>query len=195
MKVTVPWVEGTEDDFRDLREAVGEGRTTAGKFDTGDPNSSTSEEDEEDCEPAEDEKGARLLWAAQFGRQDVLESLLEEDPDLVGFRDGDGYSALHRAAYSGRRAACAGLLSRGADVAARTEDGWTPLHSACRWNRADCAEELLASGAPVNARTCGGQTPLHLAAFCGNSSETLQVGLVVAPTVPCTNIICQPCTT
>ena len=137
--------------------------------------SSEEEEDEDESEPPKEKKGDRLLWAAQFGRMDVMEELLEEDAALMRHTDEDGYTALHRAAYSGHEGACQELLRRGADAAARTEDGWTALHSACRWNRADCAEALLAAGADANARTNGGQTPLHLAAYAGKARETLEV--------------------
>ena len=67
------------------------------------------------------------------------------------------------------------LLENGAKIDAITADGWIPLHSACRWNSAECVEILLAEGSDVNCKTTGNQTPLHLAAFCGNSRETIQL--------------------
>ncbi|KAG7274509.1 hypothetical protein CRUP_025702, partial [Coryphaenoides rupestris] len=84
-------------------------------------------------------------------------SLLATDPSLARCYDDDGYTPLHRAAYSGHAHAAAALLAAGSEVEARTADGWTPLHSACRWG-------LRRGGADVNARTAGGLTPLHLAA-------------------------------
>ena len=175
VSLTTPWQEGSEEDFSHLRSALMEGRAKASgpKYETGD--TSSSEEDEESSEPPEDQTGARLLWAAQFGREEEVARLLAADPALVGFSDEDGYTALHRAAYSGRDRVCRDLLAAGADPAARTDDGWTPLHSACRWNRADCAEALLAAGAAPDAATDGGQTALHLATFSGNARETMQV--------------------
>ncbi len=183
VSMTVPWQESKLDDdddaFDELHKAMAENRTK--KFSaagTGDQSSGSSDEDDDEEEPPEDEPGQRLLWAAQFGRLDVAESILAADPGLVGHRDDDGYSALHRAAYSGHESACRLLLSMGADPAATTKEGWTPLHSACHWGRAGCAEVLLADAAtPVNATTRGGQTPLHLAAACGgrDASGALQV--------------------
>ena len=55
-------------------------------------------------------------------------------PELINQRDQDGYSALHRAAYSNAFQASAFLLEKGSSVTLKTNDGWTPLHSAARWN-------------------------------------------------------------
>lgn len=85
--------------------------------------------------------------------------------------DEDGYSPLHRAAYSGHVEVVSALLASGSKVNSRTVDGWTPLHSACRWNRVTVVSHLLQHGADLNAQTNGGLTPLHLAASCTSSSK------------------------
>ena len=124
-----------------------------------------------------------MLWAAEHGRLELAQQLLDQDPDLHTTRDEDGYTALHRAAYN-NETALAELLVRqipavlvsttetvcrvwqvwaGADPRAVTPAGWTPLHSAARWDSLDCVELLLPL-VPVNTATQGGQTPLHLAA-------------------------------
>ena len=59
-----------------------------------------------------------------------------------------------------------------------------------RWNAASCVEVLLAWGADVNAETQGRQTPLHLAAFCGNSRDTLQL-LLMHPDLRPLSFNCQ----
>ena len=41
-----------------------------------------------------------MLWAAERGLCERVGQLLERDPALVGARDGDGYTPLHRAAYN-----------------------------------------------------------------------------------------------
>ena len=51
-------------------------------------------------------------------------------------------------------------------------------------------EILLAWGADVNAETQGQQTPLHLAAFCGNSRDTLQL-LIMHPDLRPQSFNCQ----
>jgi len=90
----------------------------------------------------------------------------------VHCRDEDGYTPLHRAAYSGHVEVVSALLTSGSDVNPRTIDGWTPLHSACRWSHATVASFLLQRGADLNAQTNGGLTPLHLAASHTSSSKT-----------------------
>lgn len=67
------------------------------------------------------------------------------------------------------------LLSRGANIHAKTSDGWQPLHSAARWNQAKTAAILIQNGADVNAQSNGGQTPLMLAASNKEGCETLQL--------------------
>lgn len=76
-----------------------------------------------------------LLKAAEKGRLDLVEYSLDRDLSLLCCVDADGYTALHRAAYNGHIQVVRTLLTRGADVMARTVDGWQPLHCACRWGK------------------------------------------------------------
>lgn len=101
-----------------------------------------------------------------------MRRLLTADPLLVHCYDEDGYTPLHRAAYSGHVDVISALLAAGSKVNPRTIDGWTPLHSACRWSRVTVASYLLQHGAELNAQTNGGLTPLHLAASHTSSSKT-----------------------
>lgn len=184
----IPWSDGNEEDFSDLHEAIASGKTSLTNYEAPDDSGSTSEEDE--TEPDVSQPGVRLLWAAQFNRLDILSEILESQPDLIKFTDDDGYTALHRAAYSSSKECLVALLMSGADISATTADVWTPLHSACRWNRANCAEILLNWGADVNKVTQGGQTPLHLAAFCAKSTDTLQL-LLLNPKIKAMAKNCQ----
>jgi len=198
----VEWSEGQEDDFKELHEAIKAGSAQTDEYvniesdeEEGDmvderameafknyrkdgklPNQEDSSSEEDESEP--NEPGPKFLWAAQHNNVDLIKDLYKQDANLIKFADSDGYTALHRAAYSGSKECLVILLSFGADLSALTEDGWTPLHSACRWNRTSCVETLLAWGADVNKSTTGGQTPLHLAAVCPNSSNTLLVLLL-----------------
>lgn len=94
----------------------------------------------------------------------TVHRLITADPLLVHCCDADGYTPLHRAAYSGHVDVISALLNAGSKVNPRTVDGWTPLHSACRWSHVAVASFLLQHGAELNAQTNGGLTPLHLAA-------------------------------
>lgn len=40
------------------------------------------------------------MWACEHGHQSVVERILEQHPEAVGAQDSDGYTPLHRAAYS-----------------------------------------------------------------------------------------------
>ncbi|VVC90540.1 ankyrin repeat domain-containing protein 49 [Leptidea sinapis] len=119
-----------------------------------------------------------ILWAAENGEIDTVQELLSKQPGLVHARDSDGYTPLHRAAYSNHVHVICYLLSVGANVSTKTELGWTPLHSACNWNNYPSAARLLAAGADPAALSDGGQTPLHLASAISHCKSTLLVLLL-----------------
>jgi uncharacterized protein len=111
-----------------------------------------------------------VFEAAAFGDIDRLTELLGDEPSFVTSYSGDGFTALHFAAFFGRPDAARLLLERGADVDARGR-GWmtgTPLHSAASAGHVDVVQILLAAGADPNARQSGGWTPLHGAAHNGD---------------------------
>lgn len=121
-----------------------------------------------------------FCWVLVFGPSESLFflfqlstvlHLLTSDPLLVDCCDEDGYTPLHRAAYSGHVEVASALLASGSKVNPRTIDGWTPLHSACRWSHVAVVSCLLQNGADLNAQTNGGLTPLHLAASYTSSSK------------------------
>jgi len=236
--VDIPWQEGTEEDFVELREHLEKVRVDKGDNDKDsdsesdddtevieefvnigekskndgagssddesenifdedkirfhnqlDDNESESE-DEPETDPGPEHPSRRLLWAAQHNHLDILKAIVKDKPGLLGVKDEDGYTPLHRASYSGNIEAMRELLNSGADPSATTAEGWTPLHSACRWNQAAGAQLLLSHGAPLNQTTQGGQTALHLAAFGTNSRETLEL-LLTQPGVDGTVVNCQ----
>ncbi len=120
-----------------------------------------------------------LFEAASAGDLDRLSELLAADPASVGLRSGDGFTALHLAAFFGSEEAARLLVNRGADVDARGQ-GWmtgTPLHSAAAGRHARVVQVLLEAGADPNARQSGGWTPLHSAARNG---DVASVRLLVA---------------
>nr|ACO13044.1 Ankyrin repeat domain-containing protein 49 [Lepeophtheirus salmonis] len=189
VNMSVPWKDGTKNDFEEMKEAARQGlleKNEAGDsdddFDSDSPTPDVREGpnpfdssdgiEEKDEEPPE-KLGERFLWFAQRGNMDEVSQILDGEPHLISFKDEDGYTALHRSAYTNHSKLAKYLLLKEGDLSAVTVDGWTPLHSACRWNAFECVELFLAWGADPNLTTPGGQTPLHLAATHGEALELL----------------------
>jgi uncharacterized protein len=108
--------------------------------------------------------------AAIVGDLSRLAELLDEaDAGPVDERSGDGFTALHLAAFFGRLRAAQELLDRGADP-----NAWAsgvlrvqPLHSAIAASQQAVARLLVERGADVNTAQDGGIAPLHEAAANG----------------------------
>ena len=111
-----------------------------------------------------------VFEAAGFGDVDRLTELLEAEPSLVNDYSGDGFTALHFAAFFGRPDAASLLIERGAEVDAFGR-GWmtgTAIHSAVSRLHGDIVRILLDAGANPNVRQSAGWTPLHAAAMNGD---------------------------
>lgn len=101
--------------------------------------------------------------AATMGRDEILELLLERDPEAVNIRAESGWTPLHLAAFGGHTAACAVLLSCGADPNAFDDEGKTPLHR-CVTSGSDTASQVLLRGsADPNVPDRFRAMPLHIA--------------------------------
>src|SRR6266566_3813262 len=112
----------------------------------------------------------RALAEAVKARVAALD-VFEADPGLTDRRSGDGFTALHLAAFFGQDDAVRLLLARGADPDA-PGTGWmtgTPLNSAASAGRAATVDLLLEAGADPDAVQRGGWTPLHSAAHNGDA--------------------------
>lgn len=103
----------------------------------------------------------------------LAELLGESDADPIDARSGDGFTALHLAAFFGRLRIAQELLDRGADA-----NTWSsgvrrvqPLHSAVAGGHAAVARLLVERGAGPDQPQDGGFTPLHAAAR--NGMDTL----------------------
>lgn len=104
--------------------------------------------------------------AAALGDVERLREHLASDPEAFDARGGDGFTALHLAAFFGGAQAVRLLLGAGAPADADAENPLRvrPLHSASAVGDSDAARALLEAGADPNARQQGGFTPLHAAA-------------------------------
>ena len=118
--------------------------------------------------------GVRLdvFEAAAAGRLERVRELVIASPGLVAARAPDGWTALHLAAHFRHLPVVEFLLSRGADVNARSENSHanTALHAAAAGG-ADRAlvQRLVEAGVNVDAKQGGGYTGLHEAASIGRA--------------------------
>jgi uncharacterized protein len=112
-----------------------------------------------------------VFEAAAIGDPGRLEMALKENPEAIGSFSADGFTALHFAAFFGRRLPANLLVLAGADVnaEARNPSRVRPIHSAVAGPDPMMAEILLAMGADVNAQQEGGFTALQAAAKQGNT--------------------------
>ena len=123
---------------------------------------------------AQDELGrVPLHWACATGKVAFAERLLSRTSksrahiEAVEIRE---KTCLHLAAAHDREEMVELLLSKGANVSARSDGGWTPLFVACEKGHVRIVRMLLNAGADVNAKLLNGMTALHLAAQFGHSS-------------------------
>ena len=92
-----------------------------------------------------------IFEASTFGDLDRLTELLAYDPASVVERSGDGFTALHFAAFFGGPEVTSFLVTRGSQVDAHGT-GWmtgTPLHSAASSDHVEVARVLLDAGAEL----------------------------------------------
>lgn len=95
---------------------------------------------------------------------DVLEMLIEAGAD-VNWKDSDGGTALHEAAYGdwGSPTAIAVLLRHGAEPDATTTHGVTPLMLAADRGEIDCIKLLLNAGADPKRKDLEGKSAIDYA--------------------------------
>ncbi|XP_049772536.1 CARD- and ANK-domain containing inflammasome adapter protein-like [Schistocerca cancellata] len=115
-----------------------------------------------------EEKGRRLIQAAEEGAVEEIRTLLAAGADL-GVRDKYMGTALHCAAREGHVDAVKFLVECGAGLEDRNRKESTPLHLAAWKGHTAVVRLLVACSADPNAKGDCGWTPLHFAASYGHT--------------------------
>ncbi|MDR0529599.1 MAG: ankyrin repeat domain-containing protein [Zoogloeaceae bacterium] len=115
-----------------------------------------------------------LLLAVWQGKKPAVEWLLAHGATLN--RPPGKWSALHYAAFSGRRDLLNDLLKRGANPDARSPNGSTPLMMAIYNNQPGIAQTLIERGANRNLRNDWGDGALEWAMRYNQTNIARQLG-------------------
>lgn len=94
-----------------------------------------------------DDGATALIMAAQKGRAEVVEALINGDADVNAKTSPEGYTALILASQNGYSKVVQALLSAGADVNAKRYDGATALKMASQNEHKDVVRLLQDAGA------------------------------------------------
>ena len=118
-----------------------------------------------------------LHWAAFWGYNEVVISLLKNGVTDLNIKNNIGYTALHVAARKGHNEIVIELLKNGAtDVNIKDKIGYTALHVAARKGHNEVVLELLKNGASdVNTKSNKGHTALHWAAGEGHNEVIISL--------------------
>jgi ankyrin repeat protein len=111
-----------------------------------------------------------IFEATAAGKMDKVSEILARDPSSARSCSGDGFTALHFAAFFRRPEIARALIRHGAEIGtvAKNPMKVTPLHSAAAAHSGEIVRLLVENGAPPNVKQEGGWTPLHEAAQIGD---------------------------
>ncbi|HIM23088.1 MAG TPA: ankyrin repeat domain-containing protein [Verrucomicrobia bacterium] len=103
--------------------------------------------------------------AAYVGNIEAVKQHIAAGTDVNEKDDLFGRTPLHHATIGGSKEIAELLVSKGADVNAKSDGalGWNALHYAARGGHKEIAELLIAEGADVNAKDDDGTAPLDMA--------------------------------
>lgn len=115
-----------------------------------------------------------IFEATAAGKAEKVSEILKKDPGSAKRWSGDGFTALHLAAFFGHAEIARMLIRQSADVSATSKNPMkvTPLHSAAAAHSREIVRLLLENDAPADVRQEGGWTPLHEAAQIGDVEMT-----------------------
>ena len=106
--------------------------------------------------------------AATKGNIEAVKQHLDAGADVELKCVNCGGTVLRHAVSGGHIEIVELLVSKDADVNAKTEEGESPLHLAANRGHKEIIELLIARGADVDAKGDSGRTPLHVAAQKGH---------------------------
>jgi hypothetical protein len=106
-------------------------------------------------------------------RQGNLETVLKLQNEigielLRDWKDFNGRSLVHFAAFYKNSISLSGLMREGYDLESETKAGDTPVHIACYQGAVECLKLLNIWGCSLTAPNANGETPSHKAAMRGN---------------------------
>jgi ankyrin repeat protein len=115
-----------------------------------------------------------LYYAALCGFLDLAERLIDNHPQDVDTRGGDGATPLHAALRKGHSEIALLLLRHSADANAQDNRCKTPLHIASLQGDIDAIviQSLIDCGADPNAKDDDNETPLYLSSSNGKLEAT-----------------------
>jgi ankyrin repeat protein len=117
-----------------------------------------------------------LHLATKMGNKRLVELFLDLGADVNPVSTSHGETPLHGAvSIAGDAPTVKLLLSRGADIEARSHQGATPLHYAARAGKNEVIELLLDEGAQIDAKDQWGYTSLHHCAASGNRPDVFKL--------------------
>ncbi len=118
--------------------------------------------------------GGEIHEAAAEGNLARVKELLNDNPTLIGERDDNGKTPLHRAAYAGQIELMDWLVKAGADVNEQTASNSVALHGAAYYGQPEAVAFLIKNGADIDARNNYDYTPL-LSASAGGYTDIAKV--------------------
>jgi len=106
--------------------------------------------------------------AAQQGHLDKIKTILANHPEYIEIQDQAGRRSLHFAANSGHIEIVKYLLSKGADIHAKTKANTTVLHYAALKGSLEIVKLLVEKGVEIDIKNVQVTTPMYYAASGGH---------------------------